>query len=735
VDAFSLTPDEAQAGADYLGKVGTRLGKEEAPLRPSSRPRSARPRGTAVQSIEQNAFGMAAALVTGNPLLAIVSGSAMQGGTAYEDAREAGKSPAVATAFGAGQAGAEAAGELLPMHVLFGDLHAGSTLWKTLGHQIITEVPTEEATQHLQDLNEWLTLHPEKTLGDYLREEPDRVITTALATMVQAGVVGTAMHGAGKALGMAQGQQQQAQAATEQAQGIEQMMKAAEASKLRQRDPQTFQQYVDHVTADTPAEFVYISANDLVNTLAQGSPEQIAQNAEIAKSMPSVPGQLSDALPSNGLVRIPISELLAYTPETPLAQSLIEHLKVDPEGYSMKEAEAFMQSKAEDLKTEVGKAVEQGLQQTDFEASTERVKQAIIGEISKTGRYTKDAVETMALLPTSMYATMAAKMGVLPEAVHAAHTLQVQAAGVGPDALAQAEVDKALPGVQAQTSDQGVLFPVLPVQLPTESDGAVRIENAFGGYNPGALNYAQLNRDQVRTMNTLHDQAKFTTEEVPLADLVVTQRTVNADFPKAGRRKKGDGYDLPAVYKVNGRYVLADGHHRATAALAEGKTTVEARVYNVDAAITSPPLYQEGPKAKLTPAVKLDGKVYKAQPGDKTHLDVWFNRVPKELRTFTLDGGKMGYIDHRGRFLDRARAWTTPATTASPRTAMPTTRPPRASCRRSGSARTPCSSPTPTTPTSRAWGSSRLSSRRCRRPSRPRPRPTSGWPPCATPPA
>lgn len=218
------------------------------------------------------------------------------------------------------------------------------------------------------------------------------------------------------------------------------MMAAAEGSALRARDPQTFHDFVAEATRDTPVESVYVNAQDLVDTLAQGSPEALQQNAEVMRAMPSIMEQIEEALLGNGLVRIPVSELLAFTPETALAQSLMQNLKVDPQGMSMREAEAFMQDQAAELQAEVTKAIEQGLVADDFQASADRVRAAVTEQLNQVNRFTPDVNESYAQLLGSFYATQAARLGLTPEAVAAQYPVTFQAAGVMGDVFENTSV-------------------------------------------------------------------------------------------------------------------------------------------------------------------------------------------------------------------------------------------------------------------------------------------------------
>lgn len=72
--------------------------------------------------------------------------------------------------------------------------------------------------------------------------------------------------------------------------------------------------------------------------------------------------------------------------------------------------------------------------------------------------------------------------------------------------------------------------------------------------------------------------------DVPLDQIIATQRTVNADRVKqyASDKPKNPSKHAPVVLEHRGRYYLHNGHHRAVARLQNGKETLRARVATLD---------------------------------------------------------------------------------------------------------------------------------------------------------
>jgi hypothetical protein len=140
-----------------------------------------------MQSITQNLMTIPAAVVTGNPLMALAPMGVMSGGQSYGEARDAGKSPERAALYGTTQGIIEVGTETIPMGKLLGSLKANDALWKTFAKQLVPEMLGEQAATFLQDLDKWVELNPDKTAKEFMAERPSAAIQTAVATLVGTG--------------------------------------------------------------------------------------------------------------------------------------------------------------------------------------------------------------------------------------------------------------------------------------------------------------------------------------------------------------------------------------------------------------------------------------------------------------------------------------------------------------------------------------------------------------------
>lgn len=140
-----------------------------------------------MQSITQNLMTIPAAVITGNPLMALAPMGVMSGGQSYGEARDAGKSPERSALYGTTQGIIEVGTETIPMGKLLGSLKANDALWETFSKQLVPEMLGEQAATFLQDLDKWVELNPDKTAKEFMAERPSAAVQTAVATLVGTG--------------------------------------------------------------------------------------------------------------------------------------------------------------------------------------------------------------------------------------------------------------------------------------------------------------------------------------------------------------------------------------------------------------------------------------------------------------------------------------------------------------------------------------------------------------------
>lgn len=170
-----------------------------------------------------------------------------------------------------------------------------------------------------------------------------------------------------------------AQRAQKGAEFLDNLNKLVAADKVLARDPETFQQFVAQAAEAGPVQQVFINAQTLMQS---GVAEQVAAVS------PAVAAQLGEALQTGGQIAIPVEEYAARIAPTEYAQSLLDHLKVEPEGFSRAEAQEFMQSHAEELQAEVERTLAEKQGDDTFKASAEVVRNEIRTQLDTAARFT-----------------------------------------------------------------------------------------------------------------------------------------------------------------------------------------------------------------------------------------------------------------------------------------------------------------------------------------------------------
>lgn len=363
------------------------------------------------RSLGGNLVTLPAALLGGGApaMLAPLVGSEF--GRSYGDARDKGLGQFESLAFGSSQAAIEYATEKLPVSRLLGDMKAGTGFAKMLGRQVTAEVPGEQLATVLQDLNEWAALNPDKSLRSFVdnyadpRVRGEAALQTLIATVVGVGGMTTTVKAMDTVARRFSAEEGKARAAVEDAGGIQSMVDLATASKLRQRDPGGFEQFVKQATADGgQVQDLFIQAE----TLAQ---EMGPSLQALTDAVPALREQIDEALETGGVVAIPIEQLMAYVPAEQ-AQLLVPHLRTAPDAMSLAEAQAFDQDGMPELQEEIEAAVaEPAAQIAGAMEQVGAVRESIMGQLQATGRFTGDVNQAYGDLLTRFFEATAERSG------------------------------------------------------------------------------------------------------------------------------------------------------------------------------------------------------------------------------------------------------------------------------------------------------------------------------------
>ncbi|NYT44606.1 hypothetical protein H0A64_07170 [Alcaligenaceae bacterium] len=359
---------------------------------------------------------IAAAIATRSPGVGLTVLGMQTQAQEYPKYRLRGGTPGEAALGATLESGIEVATEMLPMSFLvknLGKMGLGQFVSGFIGREALTE----QVATLTQDAVDTAIANPDKTWSEYAAERPDAAYQTLLGTLVASGVFG-GMNTVARRMA---GREEDVRISEEGAQLIENLNKLAAASELQKIDAGSFAAFVEQAAQEGPLQDVYIDANTLMQS---GLAEQVAAVS------PSVADQLETAAQTGGTIKIPVAEYAATIAPTDFAQPLLDHLKVDPDGFSRLEAQAYMQSATEQLEQEVEQAVAGQQADSAARASVEVVRENIKAQLDTANRFTPQVNDAYASMVGEFYAAQAARMGITPEAMFERYPLRVVAENV-----------------------------------------------------------------------------------------------------------------------------------------------------------------------------------------------------------------------------------------------------------------------------------------------------------------
>ena len=331
-------------------------------------------------------------------------------GNEYNKAKDKGLGTIESINYASTQTGFEYLTEKIPMGRLLGDLKAGTPFYKTLMHQLATEIPTEQAATLLQDLTEWATLNPEKPFQSYIDERPSAALQTLVATVVGVGgstVISTSLERATTAYA---NRAEQAERGEKIADVIANMNKLSAANKVRTRDGETFQDWINQVSEDSPVQNVYINAETL---------KQSGMDKQLQEIAPEIAEQVETAAAMGRDIQIPIADYMTKIAPTPLGDAMLDDLRAEGETMTRREAREFIDNKAAELQAAADQMMQQKENDQKFIDSAKEVETNMFDQLKATGVYTNAASKNFATYVRDIYVTKAAAMGITPGELYA----------------------------------------------------------------------------------------------------------------------------------------------------------------------------------------------------------------------------------------------------------------------------------------------------------------------------
>ena len=239
------------------------------------------------------------------------------------------------------------------------------------------------------------------------------------------------------ALREAYNQAQKADKAAKDMEVLQGLGEIAGSSALRGHDPQTFKEFVKTVTDNGNLPEVWVDAHTLVESLHQSG----ITKADLETKLPEVANQLDAALNTRGDVRIDTADFLTHIAGSPLEQSLLPHLKTDPDGMTFQQGKDHLNQQQSDFKDKVQQLTEQNIVKDAREKELDAIKADVQQQLVDAGR-SPDEARQYASLHRAWYDTMADRMGITPTDLRNRKPLSIGVDGRG--GYDQSEIGQAL---------------------------------------------------------------------------------------------------------------------------------------------------------------------------------------------------------------------------------------------------------------------------------------------------
>jgi hypothetical protein len=283
--------------------------------------------------------------------------------------------------------------------------------------------------------------------GDFATDTGEIVERLADAAINGAALLG-AMHGAMRGMSL-YGDARSAIRAQGQAEMLRNIMTGATESKLRERDLQGFQEFMQRQTDGSPVESLYIPA-EKVRELYQGA------RADPFAFVPDMRKQLDEAAATGGDVVIPTADFVAHLAGTPLAERLLPDMRVGADAMSLNEAKEFQAEYQKRLEKATAEAADKA---KDVD-SVQRIQDEVRQQATAAG-YSDAVASRYAALYAARYATRGERLGIDPYEAFKQSGIEIRkgaeepahTAGAGFRDLEQPASDAAPQGKDAQTQE------------------------------------------------------------------------------------------------------------------------------------------------------------------------------------------------------------------------------------------------------------------------------------------
>jgi GNAT superfamily N-acetyltransferase len=375
-----------------------------------------------IQSAVQTISTLPLAALTRNPYLLTVPMAGLTYGQSYTKGGAEGLDDPARAVYAGIDSVIEYGTEVFSISPLMKILKGQTGFVKDAGEFFVKDVIGEQVATFFQDMNEWGTLRPDATFGDFLNERGSAAYQTLIATLVGGSVQTGAAKGLSYIVSKGADIEQNNAKAESTLQAFAEIQKLSEQSTLKQRSAQDFATFLQEAGGENGIEEVYIDARTFM---------QEAQNLGVdvntlMQSSPVIQKQLEEAIAQGIDLVIPVGEFGATIAGTDLGGAVLQHLRADENGISAFEAKTQLDTAVEELQKQAENVAQQYQDNEAWTQSLTEVSDNLLGQLNTLGRFTPENNQAyVSGLVAPWYSTLASNLGITPSEAYARYPLQV----------------------------------------------------------------------------------------------------------------------------------------------------------------------------------------------------------------------------------------------------------------------------------------------------------------------
>jgi hypothetical protein len=222
--------------------------------------------------------------------------------------------------------------------------------------------------------------------------------------------------------------------------------KNASESKLKGRNPRSYQEWFEEKARGTANHTLFIDIEKLREAMAKNNVS--AQQLETI--LPGVTKAIADAKGMNGIdFAFPTSVYAARLSDLAFGQALQEHMRFDPNDMSIAENNKYVKDREQIVEEMKQSAMELMKADAAIDQSAQAVADSVTAQLVATGRYTESESRSMASVASAVATVMSARFNMTPLDWHNKYGSKVVGEGrAAPGATAAPAPVSAVPAVE-----------------------------------------------------------------------------------------------------------------------------------------------------------------------------------------------------------------------------------------------------------------------------------------------